>query len=249
LRETDPLPTALAQDDPGSATLVHCALAPPGAARFAGLALAQADPETIARFDRLAPGLGIPNLADFDSSGLRSAGLPLLPGALLLLLPSRNGALSVPFVLSGETLELAARTIDWIYPLIADRPLDLSVGETATAALFDYVRFYLALLRTGEGLANSAIERPEQIHWLPEAPRSERERVGALVGPMIRLDRNPDRESEAATVRLVILHGRFLYRATLKVSPEGLIEMTDDETLAQDLPIAAGPAAELTVCE
>ena len=245
LREPDPLPTALPRADDPAATLAPCVLAPPAAARFAGLPLAPADPATVARFDRLAPALGIPNLAAFDSTGLRSAELAFLPGALLLLLPDRDGAVAVPFVVQGERLLLAARQIDWIYPLIAAQPLDLAADATATAALFDYVRCFLALMRTAEGLAFRLVERADQVPWLPEATESERTRIGALVEPIERLDQDGD----TAVLTLRLVHAKSLFRATLKVSPAGRIEMTGDEPLAEDLPVAAGPAVDLVVTE
>ncbi|MDG4559159.1 MAG: tetratricopeptide repeat protein [Candidatus Contendobacter sp.] len=240
-----PLPTRLPQAEDPDLALRPCVVTPTTSTHFAGLLLEEATPATIARFDQLAPNLPITNLEEFDSTKLRAAALPFLPGASLLLLPHRSNGIAVPFVLHAEGLVLAERRTEWIYRLMARRPpLDLSNDTEATKTLFAYLRFLCSVVITSlSGIR--LIELPSQIPWILKATEVDRERVSAQVKPMVR----QDNERERAVLRVTMLHSDKLWRAVVQISPDGKPEMPDEELLEEDLPIRSGLAEYLVVSD
>ncbi len=147
MAEIGPLPTRLPRSEDPDLAIWPCVVAPLGSRSFGGLILDTAAPQLIALFNALAPRLGIANLDEFDSSGLRVAALPFLPSASLLLLPHRSNGIAVPFALYPQGMVLVGRSLDWIYPLIAHRPSPPSwQGGTPGPELEGYVRFCLAFM-------------------------------------------------------------------------------------------------------
>jgi len=243
MSEIGPLPTRVPQAEDPDLALRPCVVAPATATSFAGLPLEAATPGTIALFDELAPKLGIANLNEFDSATLRSAGLPFLPGASLLLLPHRINGIAVPFVLHPEGLTLGEGKNEWIYELMERRcPLELASDAAAIGMLVSYIRLFFAVVHGSLGRFR-LIERASQIPWLPEAPEADRERAGARVTPMVRLAD----EGGRAVVRATVIFKNALFRTLVRVQPNGILELTDEELLEEDLPIRFGAAEELVV--
>ncbi len=243
MSEIGPLPTRLPQAEDPDLALRPCVVAPVTATSFAGLPLEAASPPTIARFDELAPRLGIANLNEFASANLRAAELPFLSGASLLLLPHLSNGIAIPFVLHSEGLVLAARKDTWIYQLMEPRPpLDLSNDEAAIRVLTTYIRFFFTVVK---GLLDGVgfMERASEIPWLAEATEADRERVGAQVKPMVRLDD----EGGHAVVRATVMFKNALFSTLVRVQPDGILELTDEELLEENLPIRCGPAEELVI--
>ncbi len=239
------LPTGLPRTGDPDLGVRPCVVSPDGAATFAGLPLAPASAELTARFAAEVPRLGIANLEAFDRVELRTAALPFLPEAHLVLLPHRGGELAVPFVLHPDGLVLAGRTNDWIYNLMGHRPpLDLAEAAAAEAVLRAYVRFFFMVINSDLG-SFRFIEYPAAITWLPTATDAERERLAALVTPMERLANQGGRAVLGATV--VFRNG--LFRTLVRIQADGMIELADPELLAEDLPLAFGPMLDLVVAE
>ncbi len=221
-----------------------CVVAPFDVTHFAGLPLASASEEVIARFDKSAPTLGIANLEAFDSTELRTAALPFLPCAQLLLLPHRSSGVAVPFVLHHDEMVLAARQHEWLYGLMTRHaPFDWLKEDTANnEVLFTYVRFFSAVIVSSAG-GFRFISQSKDIPWLPDASEADKEKIGAQVEPMRRLKNT----GGFAIVQATVLFKNDLLRTSVRVQPDGTMEPTDEGLLAENLPIVFGREVELVV--
>lgn len=243
VKDVKHLPTRRPSAEDADLAVRPCVVALVGQPSFAGLPVDVAGPELVSRFDEHATDLNIANLEAFDSSKLRAAALPFLPDAVLLLLPHRDGEFAVPFVLHADGLTLARRQNDWIYELMEDRPpFDLADTAEASARLMAYARFFFTVICGALG-AFVPIDRVEEIRWTGDATAEKKEEIGAMVQPMVRLSN----DGGEAVLRSTVIFKNALFRTSIRIKPDGMMELADEELLAEDLPIHFGAAADLVV--
>jgi len=139
------------------------------------------------------------------------------PGTLAFLCGPRGGLL-----LSGAS--------DAIHRFNLARELALASDDAYLA----YGRFFCSVRRgKDEEDRFHVIDAPEEIPWLPEATAEQVAAVGGQVHPM----RLTALEDGVAIADACILNSNAVFQSRLRIQATGEVEMTDDETVGENLPV------------
>lgn len=164
------------------------------------------------------------------STTILSAELPFYPGYRLLdiadhsIMPPRKA--HVIFKIGSVTV--LNWTNDPIYKLNEKVPIQLNERNVV-----DYVRFFFTFVRGRHGRF-LIVESIDDISWKGDIPQTARKAVGNLIEP-VRL-RGMDRDgSYLLSVRMVFKDS--LFRSKVNVTPQGLIKLSDEELVVEDMPI------------
>lgn len=125
------------------------------------------------------------------------------------------------------------RILDWtnapIYALNRAAPLTLKDDR----AVVDYVRFFFAYVRGRHGRFIIA-ENVDDIAWKEDPPQAARKAIGNLLEP-VRMTGESKDGTKTLVVRMIFKDS--LFRSTVLVSPDGMVSLTDEELVVEDMPV------------
>jgi hypothetical protein len=119
-------------------------------------------------------------------------------------------------------------TNDPIYALNKAAPVMLT-----TDTVVDYVRFYFNYVRGRHGKFTIA-ESVNDIPWHEDPPPAARKAVGRMIQPvqMIGVDKDG-----TFNLFVCLMFRDSLFRATVRVHPDGTVVLQDEELLVEDMPV------------
>lgn len=119
-------------------------------------------------------------------------------------------------------------TNEAIYRLNEKAPIVLN-DETVA----DYVRFFFSYVRGRHGRF-VICEGVDDVQWREDPPPAARRAVGTLIKPLQQIGRDAD-----GTFLLImnVIFKDSLFRATVKVRTNGLVNLSDEELLIEDMPV------------
>ena len=211
-----------------------CVVAQAGTPTYADLPFIDA-PQTLT--ERFATAAVIANLDAFHLTRLRVAEVPWLGGQLALL-PHREGKIEVPFLISDQSIALAGRTNEWIYAAMTGRPppqLDTNLPA--------YAWFFFTTIVGRLGAFRFA-DRVEDAMWLPDASEDTKREFAEKLSPLRMIGTAEDGRQE---LRGTVIFKNVLYITSVMVAPNWELELTNEEKLMEDLPIAFGAKIDLLV--
>lgn len=122
--------------------------------------------------------------------------------------------------------------IDWtnapIYALNASAPLRLNDQTVA-----DYVRFFFTYVRGRHGRF-IVTESTDDISWKEEPPPAARRAVGKILHPIRIAEKTPE---GGYMLKGCLMFRDSLFRSDIRVQPDGLVEMTNEELAIEDMPV------------
>jgi hypothetical protein len=208
-----------------------------GSPTYASLPLAAAPQQLINNFALPEVVAAIANMDAFDVARLRSVQAPW-PDGQLVLLPHRDGKIEVPFFAYSQGIGLAGRTNEWIYKLMAQ-----GQQPKADANLPSFVRIFFATIVGRIGAFRFA-DRMEDAMWLPEASEGSKREFAEKLSPLRLIGTAEDGRLE---LRGSVIFKNALFSTSVMVASDWQLELTDEELLLEDLPVAFGPKIDLLV--
>lgn len=122
--------------------------------------------------------------------------------------------------------------IDWtnapIYALNKTVPLLLN-----DQTVVDYVRFFFTYVRGRHGRF-IVTESTDDIAWKEEPPPAARRAVGKLLHPIRIAEKAP---GGGYLLKGCLMFRDSLFRSDVRVEPDGLVEMTNEELAIEDMPV------------
>ncbi|MCC6597186.1 MAG: hypothetical protein IT559_00105 [Alphaproteobacteria bacterium] len=99
--------------------------------------------------------------------------------------------------------------------------------------VMDYVRFFFSFVRGRHGRF-IIIENIDEISWKNDPPLTARRTIGKMIEPMTleRID-----EKGCFHLKACMVFKDSLFRSKIKVEPSGLISLSDEELLLEDIPV------------
>lgn len=214
-----------------------CVVIQAGSQTYAGLPIQEAKQAVVDKF-QAAIGSSVANLDQFDLGRLRAAEVTWLGGSLVFL-PHREKRFEVPFFIGDQFGCLAARENTWIYFIMRQR----SRPEPAGIDLLDYVRFFFTTVVGIIGGFKIA-DRPDDAVWRQEAAEETRQEFASKVAPLRYIGKAEDGRLE---VRGTVIFKNALFVTSVLVAPSWEMELTNEELLMENLPIAFGQQVDLLV--
>jgi hypothetical protein len=214
-----------------------CVVVQAGIPTYADLPITAAPRAIIEHFSVPEVAAVIANLDVFDVARLRSAEVPWLGGRLAFL-PHHESEIEVPFVASDGGIALVGRTNEWIYTAMGRNPAP-QLDETLLA----YVRFFFSTV-VGSDSAFHFAERVEDAIWLPDAPEEIKREFAEKLSPLRVIGTGKDGRQES---RGTVIFKNALFVTSVMVAPNWEVELTDEDLLMKDLPIAFGQRIDLLV--
>ncbi len=127
----------------------------------------------------------------------------------------------------------AVIVLDWtnkpLYELNNKAPLELTKETIA-----DYVRFFFTYVRGPHGKF-SIIETVDDISWSEEPPPAARKSLGKMLQPVMINGKNGDNSFHLTAC---LMFKGTLYKASIFVTKDGRITVSDEEIIIDDMPVA-----------
>lgn len=214
-----------------------CVYLDSGAQTYATLPLSPAPPELIERFTSEQIRAQFANMEDFDASRLRQLEIPWL-GGVVAFLPSREQPFEVPLFVGEHGVQFAGRTNEWIYAQMAER-----APPQADEELQAYLRFFFTTIVGRLGAFHIA-EKPEDVHWLPDAADTIKRKTEKKLQPFRLL---PPYRDGRLQMRGTVFFKNALFATSVLVAADWTTELVEEELLMEDLPVFFGQKFDLLV--
>jgi hypothetical protein len=167
---------------------------------------------------------------DPRNTTILSVDLPFYPGYRFLevadhtIMPPRK----IQAVFKIGSVTLLNWTNEPIYRLNEKLPIQLSEKD-----VIDYVRFFFTFVRGRHGrfLITESID---DISWKEDIAPSARKAIGNLVEP-VRLRGIEKDGTYLLSVRMLFKDS--LFKSKVRVTPQGLVSLSDEELVVEDMPI------------
>jgi hypothetical protein len=214
-----------------------CVVMQTGSLTYADLPLTPSPSALIERFAAQSISSQFANFSAFDSARLRITEAPWLGGRLAFL-PHRENGIDVPFFVTDENIILAGRTNEWIYDAMSRRP-----PPQCDDNLLDFVRFFFTTV-VGTLDAFRFADRVDDAIWLPDASEDVKQEFTEKLQPLRIIGTSEDGRQE---LRGTVIFKNALFITSVKVARNWQLELTDEECLMEELPLAFGPQVDLLV--
>lgn len=111
-----------------------------------------------------------------------------------------------------------------------NRELPIALNESN---IDDYVRFFFNHVRGRHGRF-IIVEGIDDINWKNDPPMTARRAIGKMIAPVTleRID-----EKGHYHLRVCIIFKDSLFRSAVRVEPSGLVSLSDEELLVEDIPV------------
>lgn len=130
---------------------------------------------------------------------------------------------------SDSTIHILNGTNEPIYALNDEVPIFL---DEESAKL--YARFFFHYVRGRHG-SFQIVENTDEMNWREEPAPNARKALGKMISPLTLVD---DLGGEGFTFRASIIFKDSLFEASLNVSRDGLVNISDQELIVEDIPVA-----------
>ncbi len=170
--------------------------------------------------------------ARFDpaAASLLAYDLPFYQGYRLIEVSQHGGtqALRRHFIHApGQAIALNW-TSDPVYKLNQDLPIKLTLENVPV-----YIRFFFGYVRGRHGRFRIA-ESVSDIPWREDPPASARKAVGRMIQPIQLISREA---LPPFSLFVCMVHGDALYRTTVTVQANGMVQIGEEERLVDDMPV------------
>lgn len=119
---------------------------------------------------------------------------------------------------------------DPIYKLNEDAPIRLDESTVA-----EYVRFFFRTVRgRRDGRRFLIVETVDDIQWREEPPPAARKAIGKILTPLSIVVREAD---GGYRLTACLMFKDSLFKATVKVRRDGVIDLDDEELLIEGMPV------------
>lgn len=135
----------------------------------------------------------------------------------------------VSFLLHKKGITLLDGKSDRLHALNAWSPVITRTKEQAET----YLKLFVGSLIAEEGNFR-ILQTPEEIVWKDDTGKESHQEVVKKMKP---LELQPNGDSWKGTG--VVQYGKHLFVSTFSLAPNGKVEMPDDDTIGENLPIAA----------
>jgi len=198
----------------------------------------------------IAPALGGVALAP-ETTDIRVADLPIYDDYRLLAV--RDGAAPEPNVryllaAPGDTVPLNW-TNEPIYAVNERAPI-----KVEDATVIPYAKFFFHFVR-GQLGCFLIVEKPQDLDWLPEAPKAQRDAVNTLLSPVVNQGLGED---NLYTLTATVIFKNALFRTDIKIAPfdmdvedpemhvtehftPGQMKLCNEQLLLEDLSVVLAP--------
>ena len=129
--------------------------------------------------------------------------------------------------MAGHRTLLVDGTSPGIHELNSLTPVSISTPEAAA----NYLRFFTESIAAADG-PFIIIDTIADMPWAPTAPANVIVDTQNRIVPF-----NVARSGDGWTAVATVQYGRAIYRAGFRIAPTGMVEMTDDEEIAGELPL------------
>ncbi len=172
-----------------------------------------------------------------DTTTIRRRKLPFYPDYVFLELTDLS---AIPSVRKYAVYKKGdVNVINWTNQTIYD------VNEKAPAKLdekniAEYIRFFFTYVRGRHGRF-IVIESVDEIHWKTEPPAQGRKVIQEMVGPVRLLGKEED---GTFSLEAFMLFKDSLFKTAVHVTPDGMVNLSDEELKVEGMPIVQDMAAE-----
>lgn len=115
-----------------------------------------------------------------------------------------------------------------IYSLNLRVPIQLDKNNIA-----DYIRFFFTYVRGKHGRFIIS-ESVDDIHWKEDPPPAARKAIGKMLLPLGLTEQD---ESGIFKTKATMMFRDSLFRADLEIKPNGLVIISNEELLVEDMPV------------
>lgn len=185
--------------------------------------------ETEAVLEEINPAF---TAGDFDPSGatILSLDLAFYPGYRLFEIADHG---NVPPLKKNVIYRPGHVTVlDWtngpVYALNEKAPIALNEKNVT-----DYIKFFLGYIRGRHGRF-IIVESVDDISWREEPPPSARKAVGSALYPVTIRKGSGKGPFE---LDICVLFKEALFRTRAQIAADGLVSLTDEELLIEDMPV------------
>jgi SpoVK/Ycf46/Vps4 family AAA+-type ATPase len=175
-------------------------------------------------FLELSPGF------EFDPAASRYTQLSFYPGFRLYGLPNGKGTSCLFGLWKPGTFRALDGTSDPIHETNDEEHIQLSADNVCAYAIF-----FCEFVYGPEGRFR-VIETIEDVPWLPTASEATKSALAEKVGPVVCTGKTSDGNY---MLKVQMLYAGTLFKTSLEVAPNGMVNMSDDEPLLADLPVVA----------
>ena len=168
---------------------------------------------------------------DFDpvNTVIMAVDMPFYPGYRFLdIADHTNSPPTQRFVLlSDERFSVLNFSNEPIYALNRELPIKLSKDP-----VLDYMRFFFAYVRGRHGRF-LVVEYVDDIAWKDDPPPPARKAIGKMLKPL----KLTNKDGEPFQTETTMVFKDSLFSATITATPEGMVSLTDEELLIEDMPV------------
>lgn len=115
-----------------------------------------------------------------------------------------------------------------IYAFNRDLPIQLDENNVG-----DYVRFFFNYVRGKHGRF-IIVESVDDINWKNDPPLAARRAIGRMIAP-VTLEKTDEKGHHH--LRACMIFKDSLFKSAVRVEPNGLISLSDEELLVEDIPV------------
>lgn len=179
--------------------------------------------------DRIAPLL---NNAAFDpvETTIMAADIPFYPHCQLLDISNHTNMPSLRryAIYSPKKSAVIDFTNEVIYRFNDDLPIKLNEANVGT-----YTRFFFTYVRGKHGRF-IIVENVDDVPWKEDPPPAARHAVGRMIKPITLKEVD---EQGAYHLSACMVFKDSLFRSDVTVKPDGLVSISNEELLLEDMPI------------
>src|SRR5690606_36687122 len=172
-----------------------------------------------------------------DSTTIRKRRLPFYPDYAFLEMTDLSAIPSVRkyAIYKKDDVNVVNWTNQTIYDVNEKAPVRLDDKNVA-----DYIRFFFTYVRGRHGRF-IVIESVDEIHWRTEPPAQGRKVIQEMVHPIKILSKDEDGTYKAEAF---MLFKDSLFKTVVHVTPDGMVNLSEEELKIEGMPIVQDMAAE-----